>query len=100
MTLEEFLEHLEESCDRVVAEEANRLAAEIRRMTPANRLQTRQAVRVRRNGSQARILLQFPRRVGGTNTPTHKRFRTQWSQLRPLAKQRVISDLIFAINEG
>jgi hypothetical protein len=94
MDLHEFIETLEEACGQAVAEEAQQIAAEIRRTTPANRTETRQAVRVRRNGTTAQILLQFPRRYGGTNTPTHKRFRTQWSRIRPESKRRFIARLV------
>lgn len=93
MDLHEFIETLEEACDQAVAEEAQQIAAEIRRTTPANRTETRQAVRVRRHGTTARILLQFPRRYGGTNTPTHKRFKTQWARIRPESRRRFIARL-------
>lgn len=93
MDLYEFIETLEQVCGEAVAEEAQQIAAEIRQTTPANRTETRQAVRVRRNGTTAKILLQFPRRFGGTNTPTHKRFKTQWARIRPDSKRRFIARL-------
>lgn len=97
MTLNDFIAMLELTCSQVVADEARQIAAEIRERTPVNRVRTRQAVRVRRNGTRARVLLQFPRRFPGTDTPTHKRFRTQWAQLRPVAKKRVIARLALAM---
>jgi hypothetical protein len=99
MTLEEFIETLEQTCEEVVVEEARQIAAEIRRTTPANRTQTRQAVRIRRNGTQAQILLQFPRTFGSKNTPTHKRFRTQWARIRPESKRRLIASLQSKLNQ-
>lgn len=99
MTLDEYIEHLETRCAQIVAEEAARLASEIRQRTPANRTQTRQAVRVVLNGSRARVGLRFARRYSSsTETPTHKRLRTQWSALRPLVRQR-LREKLNSINE-
>lgn len=93
MTLTELIDTIELTCEKIVHDEALRIAAEIRNTTPPRRVLTRQVVRVRRNGNEAKILLQFPRTFGNTNTPTHKRFATQWARIRPEARRNLITEL-------
>jgi len=99
MKLNDLLRAIESVCETAVADEAKRLADEIRNSTPARRVQTRQAVRVRRNGTNAKILLQFPRQYASQDTTTHKRFRTQWERLRPIGQRRLITQLTNEINQ-
>lgn len=99
MKLSDLLKTIESVCETAVADEAKRLADDIRNSTPASRVQTRQAVRVRRNGTNAKILLQFPKQYASQDTPTHKRFRTQWERLRPIGQRRLIMQLTNEINK-
>lgn len=99
MKLNDLLKAIESVCETAVADEANRLADEIRNSTPARRVQTRQAVRVRRTGTKAIVLLQFPKQYASQDTTTHKRFRTQWDRLRPIGQRRIIMQLTNEINQ-
>ena len=97
ITLSDLLYAISRNCEQAVAQEAYRVADEIRNTTPANRVETRKAVRVRRSGLQAEVLLQFPRQYDSTNTVTHKRFATQWKRIRPESQRRLIAALNDAI---
>lgn len=100
ITLTDLLDAIRTNCEAAVFDEARRVAEEIRQTTPPNRVETRQAVRVRRKGTQAVVLLQFPRQYDSKNTTTHKRFATQWSRIRPESRRRLIESLNDAIQSA
>lgn len=97
ISLSDLLYAIRENCEKAVAVEAHRVADEVRNTTPANRVETRKAVRVRRDGMMAVIELQFPRQYDSKNTATHKRFATQWKRIRPESQRRLIAALNDAI---
>jgi hypothetical protein len=94
MNLNEWTDQLERRVSEAVAAEAVLIASEIRAKTPPRRIKTRQSVRVRRNGTKAKVGLHFAQRYGGSATPTHKFFKKQIRQIRPKAKRRLIARIM------
>lgn len=98
MTLAEFITRLEKRVAEAVAAEARLIASEIRSKTPSTRVKTRQAIKSRSQGTQAKVGIYFSQQYGGTRTTTHDNFKRHWREIRPIAKQRLIASLDNIIN--
>jgi len=94
MNLNEWTDQLEKQVAEAVAAEAALIASEIRAKTPPRRIKTRQSVKVRQNGTKAKVGLHFAERYSGSATPTHKFFKKQIRQIRPKAKRRLIARIM------
>lgn len=99
-TLTDLLYAIRMNCEQAVFAEALQVAEEIKNTTPANRTETRKAVRVRRAGTTAQVLLQFPTQYESRDTATHRRFATQWKRIRPDSQRRLIESLNAAIQDA
>lgn len=98
MTLEEWIDKLPQKINEAVMAEAAVVASEIRQSVPANRIKTRNAIRVRRTKTGATVGLKFAQEYPGTKTPTHRFLERQWSLRRPIARQRLIARINDAVN--
>jgi len=78
----EFAERLEELVAETVAEAAAFAASEIKRTTPANRIETRRAVFYRARKLKAVIGLRFSKRYPAANTETQRLLYRQHADLR------------------
>jgi hypothetical protein len=100
MNIYQWINQLEKRVTEAVTAEAILIASEIRGKTPPRRIKTRQSVKARLYGTEARVGLYFAQRYGGSATPTHEWFKKQWREIRPKAKKRLIARINNIINEG
>lgn len=93
MKLDEFADYLESQVADHVESVCSAAVKSVLQTTPADRVKTRQAIRLQMKGTRGTVGLKFRTRYATRGTTTLRRLESQWKALRPRLRQAFIKRL-------